>query len=717
MSIPSEFMCPISMDLMTDPVIGSDGHTYERSAITEWLQTNTVSPLTRQYMSITNIQPNFALRNAIERWKLSNDPVPDSPVQLLADTKSLTVKVIKQADYTSDMVLEINTTHLTPMETIAIAVLDVSGSMNSSASSTRTTEGGDFSRLDLVKHSMKTLATLFNAKFAENPSSLGIITFSNSATQVLPVTKMDNLGLTMALTAVDRLKVEGATNIWDGLRLALQQAVTSAERNPNANIQILLLTDGEPTHSMLPPLGIKSTLKRKLDSLKSKVTISTFGFGYSLDSALLESISVLGNGTYGFIPDCSMVGTVFINWATKALLTLAHHITVKLGNTTYNVGDIIVGHSQRILVPFSILTDAIVTYDNGQQDTITVLNAEEEILDDIYLNRFTQILERVKSNELLTQAPIDEIKAFKEELSGLPQSEILEAIVKDIESDDESEGQIMKACSKNGWWQTWGRNHCIAYYHALKLQQCINFKDKVLQLFASDKFKELQEEGIDIFSNIPAPQPSGVRENNYFGQNPRASYAPNPSVSVSAFSTEDMRTFNIMSNYVSPSGPCFTGDCQVTMEDYTKKNVKHLHKGDRVKGGHKVEAVLYTPVQNTVDMVSFETGLKITPWHPMKLKSETEWVFPYDVGTKNQLYVEAYYNVVLESGHILDLNGYPVVTLGHGFTENEVIKHPYFGTEAVVNDLKRHPGWKSGFIVMNPKNIVRNSESGLIERI
>jgi uncharacterized protein YegL len=715
MSIPSEFMCPISMDLMTDPVIGTDGQTYERGAITEWLQTNTISPLTRQEMSITNIQPNFALRNAIERWKLANESVPESVTQLIPDTKSLTVKAIKQANY---MVLDINTTHTHPMETIAIAVLDVSGSMDSSASSNRTTEGGDFSRLDLVKHSMKTLATLFNAKYAGTPSSLGIITFSSSAKQVLPITKMDDVGLSMALTAVDKLITEGSTNIWDGLRLALQQAITAAERNPNANIQILLLTDGEPTHSMLPPLGIKSTLKRKLESLKSKVTVSTFGFGYSLDSTLLESISVLGNSTYGFIPDCSMVGTVFINWASKALLTLAHHITIKVNNTVYNIGDIIVGRSQRILVPSTTVTEATVTYDNGQEDIIPVLNTEDDIMDDIYLDRFKQILERLKSTDMLHQKPIDEIKAFKEEISGLPQSEILVAIAKDIESNDENEGQIMKACSKNGWWQTWGRNHCIAYYQALKLQQCINFKDKVLQHFASDKFKELQEEGIDIFSNIPAPQPTRIHEGGgFFNQTMSSGYAPNPTVPVSLFDSSDIRTFTLMSNYVSPIGPCFTGDCQVTMEDGTKKRVEHLHKGDRVKGGHTIAVILYTPVQNTVEMVTFNSGLKITPWHPMKLDYNTEWVFPNDIGTKQEIYVEAYYNVVLESGHILELNGYPVVTLGHGFTENEVIKHPYFGTEAVVNDLKRHPGWTSGFIVMNPKNIVRNQESGLIEKI
>lgn len=101
------------------------------------------------------------------------------------------------------------------------------------------------------------------------------------------------------------------------------------------------------------------------------------------------------------------------------------------------------------------------------------------------------------------------ILALKAEIdAAADKTEFMIDIARDIESPDENEGQIMKACSKDNWWNTWGRNHCLAYYHALKLQQCVNFKDKALQHFASDAFKKLQEKGIDIFSDLPAPTPS-----------------------------------------------------------------------------------------------------------------------------------------------------------------------------------------------------------------
>ena len=40
------FLCPITMSTMSDPVVTSDGQTYERTAIEDWLKTHDTSPLT-----------------------------------------------------------------------------------------------------------------------------------------------------------------------------------------------------------------------------------------------------------------------------------------------------------------------------------------------------------------------------------------------------------------------------------------------------------------------------------------------------------------------------------------------------------------------------------------------------------------------------------------------------------------------------------------------
>ena len=45
--IPPDFICPITQEIMRDPVIALDGHSYERDAITQWFARGRIkSPLT-----------------------------------------------------------------------------------------------------------------------------------------------------------------------------------------------------------------------------------------------------------------------------------------------------------------------------------------------------------------------------------------------------------------------------------------------------------------------------------------------------------------------------------------------------------------------------------------------------------------------------------------------------------------------------------------------
>lgn len=74
MEPPDEFRCPILQTIMTDPVLGSDGYTYERTAIIEWLRNNQKSPMTRAPMTVAELRPNRALAEAIRRWTVSPSP-------------------------------------------------------------------------------------------------------------------------------------------------------------------------------------------------------------------------------------------------------------------------------------------------------------------------------------------------------------------------------------------------------------------------------------------------------------------------------------------------------------------------------------------------------------------------------------------------------------------------------------------------------------------
>ncbi|KAL6056360.1 Ubox domain containing protein [Balamuthia mandrillaris] len=65
---PEEFCCPITNDVMEDPVVAADGQCYERSAIEEWLQKNDTSPLTGAKLETKVLYPNYSLRSRIKEW-------------------------------------------------------------------------------------------------------------------------------------------------------------------------------------------------------------------------------------------------------------------------------------------------------------------------------------------------------------------------------------------------------------------------------------------------------------------------------------------------------------------------------------------------------------------------------------------------------------------------------------------------------------------------
>ncbi len=102
---------------------------------------------------------------------------------------------------------------------------------------------------------------------------------------------------------------------------------------------LFLLTDGCP--NIEPPRGHLPTLEKLKKKTNFTCSVNTFGFGYELDSKLLEDIAILGNsGSYAFIPDGSFVGTIFVNAITTLLTTVATHVQVMMNieiNSVYSL--------------------------------------------------------------------------------------------------------------------------------------------------------------------------------------------------------------------------------------------------------------------------------------------------------------------------------------------------------------------------------------------
>ena len=67
-TIPHEFICGISQDIMSDPVKTCDGFTYDRYYIQRWLETSNKSPMTGLDLDNKILVANNAIRNQIEHY-------------------------------------------------------------------------------------------------------------------------------------------------------------------------------------------------------------------------------------------------------------------------------------------------------------------------------------------------------------------------------------------------------------------------------------------------------------------------------------------------------------------------------------------------------------------------------------------------------------------------------------------------------------------------
>lgn len=108
--VPSHFLCPISLQLMRDPVTVSTGITYDRENIERWLFlcNNNTCPFTKQVLVDTDLTPNHTLRRLIQSWCILNAchgveriPTPKPPVD-----KAQIIKLLSDANKFPQMQLK-----------------------------------------------------------------------------------------------------------------------------------------------------------------------------------------------------------------------------------------------------------------------------------------------------------------------------------------------------------------------------------------------------------------------------------------------------------------------------------------------------------------------------------------------------------------------------------------------------------------------------------
>jgi len=587
-----------------------------------------------------------------------------------------------------------------------IFVIDISGSMDIIASPVNENgESDDLSRLNLACHSINTII-----QSLEENDEVGIISFNNCAYTKLIMTKMNDNGKTLAKMVIDNLQAAGSTNIYDGLKKAFEMLETVKNDNNNS---IVLLTDG--IANINPENGILNTLISNYDVTKMKpFSLNTFGFSYDINSELLKEIADNYNGIFGFIPECSMVGTVFVNFLANLLIT--HLINIKLEITysdntieTINTGAILYGSSR----DFILETDKnIKSFDlYYKNDKIYYTLVPYVYNDDNYVNNKTRlsIIKIIKEYCLVNNIYKDNDEIVKildnyydsiNKTYGTTNIFVKNYIKDYIDPDvvynnygvNNNSAQIKLAISKKDYYNKWGKHYLTSLMYGYERQLCINFKDYGIQNFLTPTFETTRNKIENIFCNIPPPTPKVIRKTT--------------------------TRINSMENYYRTDSVCFDGEGTVYMADNTSKLVKELKKDDEILTMNnktaKIVCIIKQNIYSNAD-VCHVNGMYITPYHPIFIYNK--WSFPKDHFKIETKLISTLYNIVLDSNHTILINFIPVITLGHDFKYNNVTKHEYFGSNKVIDDLKDFDGYNEGLIECNKMVGLRDPDTNNIVKL
>ena len=755
--------CPITQCVMKDPVQGSDGHTYERSAIISALRIKSESPITRQHMTINDLKVNVALRFLCDNYNawigsgpstgtsLSPSPIKEKPI-ILDHSISKSTK---------NLLLTFNVNSMSFPQNLAcghlsqdiVLIIDRSGSMNSQVEAKdrngENLENG-LSIQDIVNHSAKTVVQTLDPQ-----SRICIIKFDGSIDIVTPLMFATDTNKVQIMTSINSIKPGGQTNIWGAIEKALE--VLDKREDKSRNSAILMLTDGIPNIS--PAQGEVETLKKLRKTKNFTCPIYTFGFGYNLQTTLLYDLAKYSNGGNAHIPDGNMIATVFCNFIATILasvvMNLQLHIIPKEANSA-TFSNLCVGD-------FAFNYDPInqkYVYDLGtvqyQQERNIVLNYENKLDFDYYytytignqaitsptssvnlatiaqfvnnpainshiirasaVEHIRKMINSNRINNLLsTQAAYDELVKLLEENKCASSQPFVDGLLKNIKGDFANVGQVKLAIDQK-YFKRWGEFYLDQLSRSLNQQIKPNFKDEGC-MFGGQVFESLVDKSSDIFNTLEPPKPSLTVHNT----SPSTGNVFYRGLSSAAIS---------MASYNDPRGGCVDSYCMINMFDGTSKLLKDVQKFDIIKSidnnnkvvGAKVLCVVETMIVSGYREYVNVNGVLITPWHPVKYGlhgKKEDWVFPGELFSTYNLPSSSMITLVLENHHIMFINGLKCITLGHNFNHHHKLSHPYYGTSKVIENLMHNfpEEYANGRIKVNDNSISHEVTSNITQHV
>lgn len=625
-------------------------------------------------------------------------------------------------------------------------VIDVSGSMDDDAAvpseQDKPLEVTGLSVMDVTKHAMRTII----ASMGED-DRLALVSFTNRAKVVANLTQTNQRGKDSLLRAVEGLRPDNSTNLWDGLKVGmntLNEQTGSGDFNTVNRVQsVFILTDGMP--NVEPPRGHIPMLKQYLEANpQTRFNISTFGFGYSLDSKLLSEIANVGGGSYGFIPDAGMVGTVFVHalanlfatYAPRAIMNveMPEGMTLKTLKGSYpntsaswgsriEIGDVQYGQTRQFILEFngiqmSEVTVSVVAKPWFAQDnenlTVTATPvaedgtpSEEYLLTKYRLDSVTYINQLCGQHQASVITTSNAAARWTTQATEIRQYLPTNADALDLATD--MAGELNLAVSSQANWKKWGVHYYPSIARAHQREQCSNFKDAGLQVYGrnSPLFLKSRDAVDATFDNLPPPKPT---------KQVRTQAATSYSRGVNYQHVHSMQQYNMR------SGPCMTGESPVMLADGTQIRTDAVKRGtivDSPRGPRTVAAVIKTPLSYPVALCTLGE-LRITPWHP--IMHEGAWKFPADVVQPEYGFTDAIYSFLLQpsadaDAHAMNIGGVACVTYGHGIVFNEVGEtdvraHSFFGSyDKMLAAVASLPGFRDEDGVAQCGGVLRDANS------
>ena len=727
-TIPDHLKCPMTLDLLNDPVICEDGNTYERNWIEEWFRLHDTSPMTNVRLRSKILIPNRRIKDAVDAWGAGTRSIQQAVVHAQPQPVAQPLRI--QVDHEMIRVDRKIYVLLTVIPSVLIArlpirfifLVDISGSMGTTVDSEGKERTG-YTRLDLVKYTISVIMSVLG-----DDDYVSIIPFSNTAMVLVPLTRTNSSGKALIKSRLESMMPTNSTNIYDALRLGMETS-----RSPICNGYTtvnLLLTDGVP--NINPPQGLFPTVERDMKKGFNGI-FSTFAFGYDLDSHLLKSISDMLEGSFVFIPDATLLATGVINNVASSLSIVKdkfrfnidsnHEITNMVGGkviakngskTTISTSMVQSGQPQTILIEMLETLEPF-TFQYSYDDTTVVVDSFSNESTNMKVefaicHTMSKLDTLLGSNEFNQRTIIDantsirEIVAYLQHVERDTNDDRIKTLLREFVSPQSSEGQVAKAFESLEYYEKWGKHYVRSFTIAHKKKQCNNYKDVSVQAYGGDLFRQIRESTDELFNTLPPPTPSERIQPSSYGARAAAPVA----------APTNMSQFN---NPYDDSD-CFGPMTVIQLENGATTTISKLTPGDILANGSKVKCIVEYPVNNPYKLVWFKKEhLEVTPWHPVFYKGK--WIFPHYLVNGDDIVLTegiiSKYNFVLDSIHIIPFDTVGVCTLAHGFTDNIVIKHDFYGTGRVLESLEHIPGYSQGRVVVD-SNVERiRNQAGQID--